>query len=275
MGSALAAMSRPVQYSPDAKWVDWAWLQRHAQTADIVLFSTSHPTSLCIEWAEGSNWSHVGMIVRHQSNNRLYLWEAEPGEDGMVDQLLGDHHQKGVRLVALEQRLFGPKNCLGMLYRRIANIDAARRQHINATMLKWERAQDGKRFTNSFLTMIRSLTPFPNASDPDPSGYFCSQLIVRTFIELGLMPPSYVPSNFSPFDFGEAYDACTTPLFVALHQCKCSLEISNPITFIHSKEAYTIDPLDSLASIELSGEDADEEASAGLPAPLGSSSSGL
>lgn len=250
MGSCCSAISRPLTIDPDAEHVDWEWLKQNAETGDILLFSTKCLASLIIEWGESTDWSHVGMIVRHRfyankidpEKDKLYVWEAEPGSDGNKDALKGDQHQSGVRLVPLQRRIRYTPGCSGMLYKRLNGITESRKQEINKKMLNWEQSEDGKPFTSQFLTMVKAVTT--NSEDLNesyssaytPSAYFCSQLVARTYIHLGLLPPSkFRPAEFAPVDFGDLYDSQRGKLFLGMRMCRCGLEDGNPLNVVRKR----------------------------------------
>jgi hypothetical protein len=241
-GTCCSVLSKPMQIDPHALCVTIDWLEDHANTGDILLFSTNYPTSRCIEWGENTDWSHVGMIVRNPHTHRLYVWESEPGSDGNKDVLRGDHHQSGVRLVSLSKRLNKTRssiNCAGILYRRLFYDNTNNRlEAINRRMIKWEAHEDGKPFTKNFLDMVKSTCTSTEHINPSydfyspsslPTGYFCSQLIVRTYIYLRLVPTkTFRPAEFSPVDFADLYDY-QGKLFLAMSSKKCWLERGNPV----------------------------------------------
>ncbi len=241
MGTMCSIYPRPIHIDPSKEYIDWKWIKKNADTGDILLFSTNYLSSRLIECAEGVDWSHVGMVVRHRHNSRLksnkdklYLWEAMPGNDGNEDVLKDDHHTSGVRLVCLQTRITNARRTNKMLYRKLGGVDPQRRVEINERMILWEKSEDGKPFTHDFFSMIKAV--FYSSESKNKSyvaienkEYFCSQLVARTFIHLGLIPSKlYKPAEFAPVDFAELYDE-QQKLFSAMQECGCDLKQSKHI----------------------------------------------
>jgi hypothetical protein len=207
------------------------WLEENAQTGDILLFSTISITSEFIENIEGSDWSHVGMIIRktgqhkwnsHGHTGDLFLWEAEPSADEDIDVISNKRDKVGVRLVSLHHRLQNP-NIASMMYRQLVKrdgtfIDENSAYNINHNMNIWINSESRKTFVSEKACMIHSLFSsdpaiIPRSHYPE---YFCSQLAICTLMNIGVLPkpesstekntPGINPIRTCPADFGDLYD---------------------------------------------------------------------
>lgn len=174
------------------------------QTGDLVLFNGQYEGSRFIEWLEGSEWSHVGMVVRHPSYEEPLLWEATSLVN-LPDVLFQDK-KPGPKLVVLQDRL----------------------SHYGDELKKYKEARfayrklDVKR-TPGMLSILEGLMTSLHGI-PDPGfwemiwevflgrilrirvkldHYFCSELIAETYCALGLISHEIPINAFMPSDFSD------------------------------------------------------------------------
>jgi hypothetical protein len=73
------------------------------QFGDIMLFNGQYKGSRVIEFLEGSEWSHVGMVVRLEGFDEPLIWEAT-SLTNLPDVIFHDK-KTGVKLVKLRDRI--------------------------------------------------------------------------------------------------------------------------------------------------------------------------
>lgn len=185
------------------------------QTFDIILMQGILATSQEAEALTSSNWSHVGMVVVAgdlsvpdvDPKTRL-LWEANT-PDNVCDVLL-KKPKLGPQLTVAEDRI---KNNFAVQF---DGTFGARKLMITRTPSMFE----------TLTTVIHDLHPAVLPVGPDGNNseglllsflagrfqnqvfssgtYFCSQLVARTYMDLGLMTQAYVDNSYAPVDFTEA-----------------------------------------------------------------------
>ena len=174
------------------------------QTGDLVLFNGKYPGSKFIEFMEGSEWSHVGMVVRLSGFGQPLVWEAT-SLTNLQDVLF--HDQKpGPKLVDLKDRLVHYGDDL----KHYENANFAYRK------LQVER-------TGEMMKAVEALFPKLHGI-PDPGfwemiwevikgrffhisvtldHYFCSELVAETYLTMGLIGNKMPINAYMPVDFAD------------------------------------------------------------------------
>jgi hypothetical protein len=171
------------------------------QTGDIVLFNSDFESSKVIELLTGYPFSHSAMVVRN-ADGTLSMWEETPFNE-LPCQLDQESHA-GARLVDLHTVTQEyAKNTFFQTTFRLLDIDR--------TSAFWTHALSG------LQTSFQQWNKWPFPSDPimalqyllgkhqnifDSSApMFCSDLVARTYMQMGLLPMNPVPTSYAPGDF--------------------------------------------------------------------------
>eukprot|EP01116_Phalansterium_solitarium_P000834 TRINITY_DN10692_c0_g1_i1.p1 TRINITY_DN10692_c0_g1~~TRINITY_DN10692_c0_g1_i1.p1 ORF type:complete len:440 (+),score=94.96 TRINITY_DN10692_c0_g1_i1:154-1320(+) len=159
-----------------------SYLPIRVSAGDIVLFNTSYWTAAAARMMQGTDWDHIGMIIRLPSG-KLRLFESIP--DGVnrfkLNERLRFYHRIGKigfrRLLAVrtKEMLDGLHDfhleVLGRPYKALANV----------------------------LEMIRAFSSSNQTENLET--IFCSELLAAAFKRMGLLSPELCANNFLPRDF--------------------------------------------------------------------------
>ena len=166
-----------------------------ARTGDIVLFSGKGRISETIKWFSGSEWSHVGLVVRDYDD--VLLWESTTL--ATVADLDSGMPRKGVQIVPLSARL---ESYDGDVAVRRAVQSLSVEQRCDLAVLR--AAYKGRPYEESLCELASAAYDGPFGENTrDVSSLFCSELVAEAFIKFGWLPPqSKKPSNeYTPGDF--------------------------------------------------------------------------
>lgn len=178
------------------------------KTGDLILFHGMLLSSRVNELLTGSQWSHVGMVIRPvdiglSSSKRLLLWESNTLVNLKDVEL--DEAKIGPMLVDLEQRI----------------ITDIKDRKDNKFQIRYNTCD----ITNSMLEKLKLFIQkvhtdtFPKTENDlrkelfdgrilnkkvDNGDYFCSKLIADTYIHMGLLSTKYPPNSYEPKDFSVA-----------------------------------------------------------------------
>ena len=178
------------------------------KTGDLILFHGMSPSSKLNEVFSGSEWSHVGMVIRPEdigitSSKKLLLWESNTLVN--LDDVELGQPKEGPMLVDLYLRMktdFSDKK--------------DDRFHIRYNMC--EVTQNMLDKLREFIKAVHMDT-FPKTDFDlrkevfegivldkcvDNSDYFCSKLIADTYIHMGIITDIYPPNSYEPKDFSTA-----------------------------------------------------------------------
>lgn len=190
--------------------ISYAQVQNSLKTGDVVVFHGVEPSSHLIELIEWSYWSHVGMVVLPQdmglSGSEPLFWEATSSGDGIIDVITGAPKESGPMLIPLSQRIK-------------VDLDGGYDTHFKVKYSNRELTSDEKSALKAFIYKVHPCG-FPSDADmlkyflegrhsntPAPTdNYFCSELVAKTYIEIGLLSSDYVPNGYCPGDFDEFKD---------------------------------------------------------------------
>ena len=167
------------------------------RTGDIVLFSGTAASSWLIQFGTCSPYSHVGMIVR--SRGALYLWHA-PGQSlHSFHDVFSNKNPGGPHLNTLRPLL---KAAAGRCY--LSRLKGEPFDDPRDTPL-WDFMREAAKrpYERSTRDLVLSAYDGPfGRNRPDPSSYFCSELIAETYERMGIVASDepadeYVPGDFS------------------------------------------------------------------------------
>lgn len=174
------------------------YMKRRCDTGDLVLFSGSSFSSVGVELATGSWWSHVGMVIR-SDEDELYLFDSSA-------------RTNMVTLSPLHRVLnsYSGVYCVRPLKRPMSTMRKRRLcGYINETLgkpfeqdtVKWISAA-----AYSWIAIIPLIGQLLVHADriprSDSSSFICSELIVGCFLSMGYdlddrMPISIVPDDMT------------------------------------------------------------------------------
>lgn len=198
----------------DVKKVSYDDISNTLKTGDLILLSGQLFTSELTQLLQVSKWSHVAMVIHPKDigidYNRPVLWESNTLQN--LEDIALKTSKVGPMLVDLQERIYTDK---ALQYDDLFQI-----RYLNQGMFD-EKTLHGKLkafiekshtagYPNSELRMFKDVFDgLFNNKDPEPSKYFCSELIADTYIHMGLLPKNYVPNSYMPRDFS---DQNTLPL---------------------------------------------------------------
>jgi hypothetical protein len=174
---------------------------RRLCTGDVLLFSSEGLAAGLVKLVSGSEWSHVGVVVRHAG--RLYVGEATPDTSIRCDRC--QEHHNGVRYVLLEERLRLPGK---VACRRLLGVRPEQREAM--TRLAWDSFHrlPYSRYLGAELWRCAVDGPYAwflnrdEGCDNDKE-FFCSELVVRMYEKVDLLKidENYRANEFTPGSF--------------------------------------------------------------------------
>lgn len=174
------------------------------QTGDLVLFNGQYSGSKFIELLEGSEWSHVGMVVRLPNHEEPLLFEST-SLTNLTDVMFQDK-KPGPKLVVLKERL----EHYGDELKKFENANFAYRK------LTLERTPEMMQILNELMVKLHGI-PDPGFWEMiwdvikgrifhikvDLDKYFCSELVAQTYMSLGLISQEKPVNAYMPVDFSD------------------------------------------------------------------------
>jgi len=175
---------------------------QNLETGDIILFhSKSTIFGKMIQWFTGSNYCHVGMVIKDPSFTEykligLYLWESSLEE--FPDAI--DHKIKfGVEVVNLEDVLKNDTQTDDLYYRKL-NLNDRKDVFTSEKLKKIYNVVKNRPYDIMPQDWIEAI--FRKDSDPQKiDRFWCSSLLGYIFTKLELLPSSTDWSVLRPSDF--------------------------------------------------------------------------
>ena len=184
-----------VHTGPTARYED---LAPSLRTGDLLLFHGKSQLGRMLELAGGSEFSHVGMIVRPAPDRPPLLWHAVP--QAMTTDVLGDREHGGAQLNDLGEalaRMTSPGHDDTPFVRQLtvertpamdeAALEAVRRVDQTPFPSVWRFAVDWVLGRLHVRTAGRHMD--------------CAEVLARTYQRMGLLPPDPPPNAYTPRDF--------------------------------------------------------------------------
>lgn len=177
----------------------YSFLRDSLETGDIILFSGNSFISHLIRMATRSDYSHVGMVLKFNGYDSVFLWESTKLSN--VGDILSGKKKNGVQITLLSERI---ENYNGScVLRRLASPSFTSAQIDSLNQLR--RELRNRPYERNKKELILSL--YDNAggkNEEDLSSVFCSELVAEAYQRLGLIPSDRKPSNeYLPCDFSE------------------------------------------------------------------------
>lgn len=168
----MAFCCAPVLEEDDIKHRETSieYIRRSADTGDIFFAAGRGMWSNIVRrYAESRIWSHIGIFVR-DFDSTLYILDVD------LD---------GVKMLEFEEyRSQYEGYCFGL--RKLKDIAPTDRQNFTTKLKNFFKEEDGKEYS-TFHILFNSLTR-SNEDDPvSQRRYFCVQLVVKAYRELGLL----------------------------------------------------------------------------------------
>jgi len=210
--------------------VNYSQIRSQLQTGDLFTFEGHVPLDFMINLMEDGKYSHVGMVLRDQSNN-LWFWDAPGVGETFPDPYLPkypDNKHTGCRVASLDDVLAFYMKDMGIQTFSWRQLTPSITGNSFTTLINFIKAVDGTAFPGSnaqfpewIIKLFHMLLPSATLEElglsvgllltyltgtvlkAEVSGYyFCAQLIADTYMQLGLLsktplpPNGYAPSNF-------------------------------------------------------------------------------
>jgi hypothetical protein len=169
-------------------------------TGDIILFHGDTEFDKVTDSIVRSPWAHVGMIIKDKKQN-TYLWEATV-KSNAKDVI--DHTTKnGPQLVLLKDRLINDvtiKDHSGWAYRKLEVSDELRAS-FGTTLKQITEIEHPKDLPSAVRVFLdASLGRYLHIKTSEKK-IFCSELIVLTYMQMGLVSEDAIPNGYDPKDF--------------------------------------------------------------------------
>jgi hypothetical protein len=175
------------------------WLQKNAQTGDILLFSGSSIYSNAIKLFTMSDWTHVAVIIRRYDG--IYVLQSVlRTRKYYKDYLTNEERNSGVMLNTLEDVIEEDK---GKIYYRQLIISGytINDQAVNEFLKKVK----GKFYETNPIVLVSSVDRKNVAKDEDT--LFCSELVFAFYLKIGIIENDWEnPNNIIPSDYASKYD---------------------------------------------------------------------
>ncbi|PQP83921.1 hypothetical protein C0Q44_04635 [Paenibacillus sp. PCH8] len=180
------------------KTIKYAEIEQRLKTGDMLLCHSVMHESIIIEFIEGSEWSHIGMIVRLPQYDYPLLWEST-AFDNLQDVLLGKT-KTGPMLVPLYERIRTDIDNLWDPMFAFRLLDKACTPEMEAELMNLIQQVHGGKFPEE-REMLEIVIEGKLGIDSESPNLFCSQLFAETYTRLGLLSPERVPNSYWPVDF--------------------------------------------------------------------------
>lgn len=167
------------------------------KTFDIVLWSGASQLSSWIKKFTGSNWSHVGMVVRDPLNDLVLLWEStiSEGKSGVRISNLSDSVKEG-----------------GFAWRPVhADVSRFSITVLEEKLIQARKLLDGRPFEKNLLEFINAGYDGPfGRNTRDITTIFCAELVAETWQMCGLLPTDKSSNEYTPSDFSTERELVTS-----------------------------------------------------------------
>jgi len=174
----------PRIYAPLNDIISLQDILTEAKTGDIIFTSGNSFGEKGIRWCTNCPFSHVAMIIREEGIQ--YLWEAD----------LGQGSKRGPRVIKLVDKLHRYSGFKIGVWKKLRC-----KRPLTSDVLKCVEKFKNLEFDDLLLTwFVTYFYPLYRTVKRDEH-VFCSELIVMTMQELGMMGKDIVPASIIPADF--------------------------------------------------------------------------
>ncbi len=204
----MAARLAPQMVRPK---ITLAHLEAQCHTGDVLLFSGESLFAAFEEFFNYSEWSHVAVVYRHKRWGPC-VWESST-PDGTHDLLTDGSDKDGPRLIPLREKITKFVNTWGskVAWRKLWVRGKVLRPDWQQRLSDLVKRVHNEPFERDKVDMARSLVPWLPGAEPggDETSFFCSELVGRTLMEIGLFPDDphgRRPENYTVIDFAQGED---------------------------------------------------------------------
>jgi len=183
------------------------------QTGDLILFHGQLLPSELTEFLQQSKWSHVAMVVRPKDVGidypSLLLWESNTLVN--LEDVCLHRSKTGPMLVDLKSRIKTDKAKGYDNLFQVRDLNAGEfgrdRNAVHFKLKEFILKAHSDDYPKTEMRMVKDfLSGRFRGMDPEPSKYFCSELIAATYMHMGLLTKDYVPNSYEPKDFSDRKD---------------------------------------------------------------------
>jgi hypothetical protein len=178
------------------------------ETGDVILFSTNKWYSDVIEYANGSIFSHCGIILRdpfYIDPNLSGLYMLESGAESIPDVVDNKFHF-GVQIVPLDKIIKEySENKEGEIY--IRKLKCKRDKKFEETLCEIYNTIKNKPYNYNPMDWIEALLGFSFFDKQITTRFWCSALVAFVFVKLGLIQPTIEWSLVTPRDWSSGSES--------------------------------------------------------------------
>ena len=183
--------------------------REQAKTGDVLLFDGKGLVSGLVKFAQLSDWSHVGMVVKSHEMDMLLCWESttlskiKDVDAGIV--------KSGVMIVPLSMHMAKYDGRIAVRQLRTALVDTQRR-----ILMQMRREVRDVPYEQNLFELLKSTYDGPfGKNTADLSSIFCSELIAEYFIRIKLLTDELPANEYTPKDFaGKEMDHILCPIMM-------------------------------------------------------------
>lgn len=193
-------MTRRAKYA-----VNWDDVSTAISTGDVALFSGQSVVSEFIKNGQGgTDWSHIGMFVRSEEDDRVLLWESTT-YDGLREVMTGKR-RGGVRLVDAKeciQHYMVSDDTAKVILRQVWVDEFVKARGVvdpearSADLWAFMRRVSGMPYERNFYELGRAMYGGLGMfwGGRTKKSYFCSELVAESYMVLGLLPYAKLDDN--------------------------------------------------------------------------------
>lgn len=175
------------------------------KTGDIILFHGDTRFDQITDFFECSPWAHVGMIIKSEGH-QTYIWESTIKSN--VRDVDYYKTKGGPQLVLLKDRLINDvriKDHSGWAIRKLHVSESVRNTFDDALkhIVKVEHEKD---IPGAIEVFVESVLGRFFEIETNEKKVFCSELIILTFIQMGLVSKEEIANGYTPKDFSSDSD---------------------------------------------------------------------
>ena len=197
---------------------NYSTIENKLKTGDLLLFSSNGFFSNIIKVATMSPYSHIGMVVKidnnqkfkdiYNGNDELFLWHSPKDViEGKNRDILTKTEKNGPQLNPLKRILLktNSKVVLRRLDKTTKEITSLRNVKFNNSnnLLNYMKKESIKIYERNYLDLFYSSYdgPFGQQKQNNESEFFCSELVAATYIKMGLLDDTLPTDEYTPEDF--------------------------------------------------------------------------
>jgi len=168
-------------------------------TGDILLYSGNGPISTTIKAFTRSFWSHVGMVVRTDSDILLVYQSTTLTK---VQDYIDGVGKRGVQVNLLSESVSGYNGKVA-----VRHLLGERTKSMFDNLASFRAEMKNKPYEESERELIRSAYDGPGGHNTeDLSSLFCSELVAEAYQRMGLLSESKSSNEYVPADFNSELD---------------------------------------------------------------------